>query len=391
MKRKLGPMATRRLRVESLEHRRLLAVAAFQTELYSDNGGVPGELLVDNTVTAGETFFLRVTAEEFDPFRYGLRTASLDIDWDAALLDVVEADWDLSSVITADLPLFHSGTLDNAAGSIDELSGTAMLSGGAGSSIGNMRPETFVMIRMQAGDQAGTASIVLSKSETKTITVPSMILQYEQLRFDAATVTIVSAAQPVVPEAIPPVETPADPPLTDAAELSAPAEIIEPTESVEPEEIVEPPEIVEDTETPQVPPVSEPEPLPPSPAPNEPEVVEPEVFDDAPPPLDFDANGDGVFDLADFGLLNVQVVSTTIPIVALPNAESVGAAEPAEVGTAEPLAVEASEAEQATMQFRHVCIPMSQDDASAAETWMDALAQAWLADAEARRRRRGTL
>ncbi|QEG42244.1 hypothetical protein [Roseimaritima ulvae] len=369
MKRKFGRTATRRLQVESLEHRRLLAVAAFETELYSDNGGVPGQLLADNTVVAGETFFLRVTAEEFDPFLYGLRTASLDIDWDAALLDVVEADWDLDSVITADLPLFHSGTLDNAAGRIDELSGTAMLSGGAGRSIGNMHSETFAMIRMQAGDEPGTASIALSKSETKTITVPSMILQDEQLRFEAATVTIVAASPPAVSEVIPPVDSPAAPPLTDSAELSAPADIVE---------VVEPPE---------VPVISEPdpEPLPPSPV-----VSEPEPMEDAPVTLDFDANQDGVFDFADFGLLNIQVVTAQQGPVEPVEPLAAESAELSPVDTAGEL-IEEMPAAESTDEYRHVCIAVRPGDVVAAETWVDALAQAWLADAEARRHRRGIL
>lgn len=359
MTRKFGLGATRRLRVESLEARRLLAVAAFQTELYSDNGGVPGELLVDNTVTAGETFFLRVTAEEFDPSRYGLRTASIDIDWDAVLLDVVESDFDLSSVITADLPLFHSGKLDNAAGSIDDLSGTAMLSGGAGRSIGNMRAETFAMIRMQAGDEAGTATIQLSKSETKTITVPSMVLQEQHLRFDAETITIVAA-----------------PPVTDSAELSAPAMT---PEAVTPES----------SETSVVAPVvGETEPPPPSPAPPTPIVpvaVENTPVENTPITLNFDANHDGVFDLADFGLLNMQANTPQ----AAPTDNSAGSptVEPAEQAGDQP-SEEALDLATAAVDFRHTCIPMYPSDVVAAEAWIDALAEAWLADAEARRHRR---
>lgn len=380
MKRKFGPTATRRLRVESLEARRLLAVAAFQTELYSDNGGMPGQLLVDNTVTAGETFFLRVTAEEFDPFRYGLRTASLDIDWDAVLLDVVESDFELDSVLTADLPLFQSGTLDNAAGRIDELSGTAMLSGGAGRAIGNMRPDTFAMIRMQAGDEAGTVTIQLSKSETKTITVPSMILQDEHLRFEAATVTIVAGSQTAAAEVTPPVEPPAAPPYTDSAELSAPPEAAE---------------VVEIGEA-TVPPIGEPVPQPASPAPDEPELTEPEMVEGAPLTLDFDANHDGVFDLADFGLLNMQVAAppaaaTPTAVTADPSASPIiESAEEVEEPGSQPSA-EAVDAIPAALEVLHTCIPMVQADVVAAEAWLDALAEAWVADAEARRRRRAAL
>ena len=91
-----------RLRFESLEERSLLAVAAFQINLYEDVGGAPGELITDDAVEPDDTFFVEITAREYDPDASGLGGVALDIAWDPDSLE--EIDDNLAETITENLP-----------------------------------------------------------------------------------------------------------------------------------------------------------------------------------------------------------------------------------------------------------------------------------------------
>ncbi|WP_231603092.1 hypothetical protein [Neorhodopirellula pilleata] len=343
LRRPTGRRPGQSLQFQSLESRRLLAVAAFETELLQDNNGVPGEVIADNTVIAGETFFLRITAQEFDTFRSGIRAAAVNVDWDSGLLNVVEEDFDLREVLTEDFPLFQYAELKNETGSLHDLSGGAMLSWQAGRAIGDEAPETFAIIRMQAGPQSGTASIELSKSRVKTTLVPTVVLAERHIRFDSETITIVPAAQAVVAQPTP---------TNDAIP-----------------EISEAPEVPESPVVPEVPSQVVP-------------VVESAAAVDQ--VMSFDMNQDGVFDLGDFGLLN-SVDSAARPVERT-EAEPVSAvaieSESDSTNPASPTAV-------AMPALLHTCLafPEGADDA-ATEAWLDAFATAWIADAEARQRRR---
>lgn len=216
--RKLTP-----LRLETLENRRVMAAAAFDLQFFSDDNGSPGDLISDSVVEQGDSFFLRITAQEFNPYRFGLVSASVDVDWDASLLEVVETD--LSSTITDHLPAFRSGELNNDAGSIDDLSGTAISSLGAGRAIGNAHAETFAMIQMQAADLTGSAAIRLSESQIRTIISPSAELTGDQLRFAEASLTIVENSEPFLESCFPEVtnskETQSDTGSSDDTTASA--------------------------------------------------------------------------------------------------------------------------------------------------------------------------
>jgi hypothetical protein len=61
-----------KLQFEQLEDRSLLAVAAFTVNLYHDVGGVPGELIVDDKVSVGDSFFVEIMAREYHPLAAGL-------------------------------------------------------------------------------------------------------------------------------------------------------------------------------------------------------------------------------------------------------------------------------------------------------------------------------
>lgn len=220
-----------RLRFESLEERSLLAVAAFDINLYEDVGGTPGDLIADDTVKAGDTFFVEIMAREWDPLRAGLRAVALDIAWDPDSLQ--EIDEDLSSTITDDLPLFNSGVLDNEAGTITDLRGAAFLAGGVGRPIGNLMPERFALLHFQALESTGSTSISMSEGLSNIVTVPVSSLSSDHLDFETQTITLVSPSQPssveeVLPEPAPVAPVPVEPTPSEPAPIEVPAPVAQP-------------------------------------------------------------------------------------------------------------------------------------------------------------------
>ncbi len=378
--RKSAHRVANSLRLENLESRRLLAVAALQSELLQDNNGSPGALIADNTIAAGDTFFLRITAQEFNPMRFGLGSVGVDVVWDANLLDVIEEDFKLESVITPHLPILQEGTLDQQLGTIQGLAGTALGSLGAGRRIGNAIPETFALIRMRAGSEPGVATLHLEKGLTKTVIAPATLLDARHMRFDSETITIVAAESE--PD---PVQEPANEPA-----LMESLEAIEETIAVAPSTEVEampvsavttPPVMTQETATETIPDtiaqalavaleVAPPPVAVPTPS------AAPTIAAAVDKVLSFDFNGDGVFDFADFGPINVRAA------VASPPQDAAGTA----VTSAPEQAVKPA---VVTLNSLHTCMAIpAMENVEATEAWLDAFAVAWLADSDSRARRR---
>src|SRR5688572_18549188 len=84
----------RRLQLERLEDRSLMAVAAFSVNLYEDVNGAPGELISSDTVAPGQQFFLEILATEHDPLVTGLQGVALDIAWNPQAIEIVDAELD---------------------------------------------------------------------------------------------------------------------------------------------------------------------------------------------------------------------------------------------------------------------------------------------------------
>ncbi len=217
-------LAQTRLRFEPLEERSLLAVAAFHINLYEDVGGTPGELIADDTVEAGEAFFVEITAREYDPDASGLGRVSLDIAWDPDVLE--EIDEDVRDTITSNLPVIRTGALDNADGEITDLGGSSLLSSGAGRPIGNLVTEQFALLHFEATAPTEGSSITMSQGMSRVTTVPVASLSARHLDFETQTITVLASSQPASVESILPVEPlPAVEPDTspESAPVAAPA------------------------------------------------------------------------------------------------------------------------------------------------------------------------
>lgn len=211
----------RPLRVERLEDRSLLAVAAFSLQLREDLGGVPGEVLAADEVEVGDCFFVEILAQEFHPLYSGLHGVALNIAWDASILEEIDAGFDLNQLITENLPLFRGGTLDNAAGTIDNLSGSAFHASGIGRAIGNGTAERFALLHFRAESEAAATSIRLSEGASSIVTQPAATFASSQLSFEEQDIAVVAADEPVA--ATEPIETPPPnlPPEEVATELPA--------------------------------------------------------------------------------------------------------------------------------------------------------------------------
>jgi hypothetical protein len=198
---RLQERAVRRLRLEPLEHRLLLAIAAFNVNLYEDLGGSPGNLIAGDTVQVGDPFFVEITARELDPRCAGLRGVSLDIAWDPHVLTEIDTPFDPSELITRDLPLFNQGTLDTEAGTIDNLSGAAFLSSDVGRAIGNLAPERFALLHFQALQPADASAFSVAQGRSRIVTVPVATLANSQIDFETQTITVVATGATVEVEA----------------------------------------------------------------------------------------------------------------------------------------------------------------------------------------------
>ncbi|MEX1027596.1 MAG: hypothetical protein WD049_06260, partial [Candidatus Paceibacterota bacterium] len=244
------------LRFERLEQRVLLAVASFSIDFYEDAGGIPGELITDDTVEVGEAFFVEIRAREHDPGASGLGGIFLDIAWDAPLLEIVEP-FDPHAAVTPNLPVLVRGTLhqDGPAilpflinnevrqdiGHIDGLGGAALESLGVGRPIGSDGDDRYVKESFQGysttddhfawlhfhAEQPGESVFTMRQGGLRITTLPVANLKDAHLRFETKTLTIVEPSSTIS------AETSHVPVNTVVVELDAPP--IDPMTSPDPQ------------------------------------------------------------------------------------------------------------------------------------------------------------
>lgn len=191
---------SRFLACEALENRCLLTIAAFTINLYEDTGTGPGELIADDVVQAGERFYVEILAREYDPLAAGLRGVALDIAWDPAVFQEIDAAFEpadpTSQLVTADFPLFRAGELDNHAGTIENLAGAAFLSSGDGRAIGNAKAERFSLLHFQALQPAENSPLSMRQGLSSIVTVPVFGLEDADLYFEQPTITVMPGSEP---------------------------------------------------------------------------------------------------------------------------------------------------------------------------------------------------
>ena len=215
----------RRMAIEKLEDRLALATGVFEFNVYQDVDGQPGALVDDPVFEAGERFFLEVTAQEFHPRAGGFGAVAIDLQWDPGVLQ--EIDEDLSAVVTPSLPLFVGGSVDNSAGTIDDLAGAAFLSSGVGREIGGLRADRFALLHFEAVGPASDTSITMQPGRSGIVTVPVLNLGARHFDFEVQRLRVLPASDVEPPAEAAPVaagraETVvAPPPVTNPVETAS--------------------------------------------------------------------------------------------------------------------------------------------------------------------------
>ena len=142
------------------------AVVGLQMDLYQDDDGVPGSQITDDTVTAGSSFFVEITAQDLRATPEGIAGLSVDLAWNPRVLQEIDSPFDpvsaADSLVSTDLPLYRSGQLDNTAGTIEDLGGVSFPASNQGTSIGINGPQTFSLLQFQALATPGSSTFSLA-------------------------------------------------------------------------------------------------------------------------------------------------------------------------------------------------------------------------------------
>src|SRR5690606_4655583 len=144
-------------------------------------------------VEVGESFYLAIDAKENHPLNSGLAAIGIDLDWDPRLFDSLDTEKPLSELVTANLPLFNRGSIDNANGKMDDLSGLTSITFAAGRPIGDGVFERFATLQFKAVNQADTASFVLTRGFSNIVLTPVGVPGRDDIQIYNEPVRIVSA------------------------------------------------------------------------------------------------------------------------------------------------------------------------------------------------------
>ena len=174
----------RYLQIDALENRFLLAVAGFEFNLFEDVNGQPGSAI--EQVVVDESFFVEITAQEFDPHAKGLAAVALDIEWDPNALQSLDAPFDPGQIITPNLSLFQLGELNQVDGLISNLSG---VSPSTVNNIGDGSAERFALLRFRAM-QPGDSLLTMDQGWSRITTSLVASLHGPHLRFEAQSITV---------------------------------------------------------------------------------------------------------------------------------------------------------------------------------------------------------
>lgn len=394
-----GKRHPRRLSFQPLEHRHLLVAASFSLNFYQSDGGAPGAEL-SGPVTGD--FFVEVSGVEQDPLLDGFRGVSLNLQWDPAMISLIEEDFDLNQIFSADLPAYRQGTFDQAAGRIYNLSAAQVQEIGLGSAIGDGEVASIALLHFTAVSETSSTGIKIWEGASGIYPTPYVRWQRGDIEFENRSIAIDFPTQDAERLEMsldsPPADSIADSTGTQTLpEHSRQSDPVEDVSGGESGDQARDPSASDDDQFPADALIHQPEPLVWSTAPDGDQTagIDSTVVADSSSELDaalvdqalsFDFNGDGIFDLGDFGLLNL-VVRPGDGLTA-PNESAMGTGE-RDASLSDGEAAETLETANPTPMTHRFCTAAPpREDEEAFEAWLDALANAWIADSDARQRRR---
>ncbi|WP_425618742.1 Calx-beta domain-containing protein [Anatilimnocola sp. NA78] len=190
----------RNLWLESLEDRSLMATIDLVVNLYENNGGTPGALITTDTVTPGQEFFVEIAAKDSSTTPSGIVGLALDIDFDPTAFEEsddapFDPDASGSMIITSALPLFRTGTLDNDAGTIDELYGSSNPPSD-GSTIGIATSERFALLKFRADSSVANSLLTITIGDSGVTFADGST--FENANIEAQEITVASEALPTL-------------------------------------------------------------------------------------------------------------------------------------------------------------------------------------------------
>jgi hypothetical protein len=190
-------LAQRKLLLESLENRSLLATIDLVVNLYADNGGVPGALIANDTVTPGQEFWVEVTAKDTSAVPSGINGLAIDVGFSAAAFDEIDNPFDpaaSTTIITSEFPLFRGGDLDNNAGTIDELRGASLPNLGQGDEIGETKHDRFALLKFKANAAVANSPFTIAIGTGSVAFADGSSL--DNATIEAQTITVTDTAPP---------------------------------------------------------------------------------------------------------------------------------------------------------------------------------------------------
>ncbi len=362
----------RKLSLQSLEQRHLLAAAAFSLQLFESTDDGPGQPIAANSVQVGEEFYVELSGIEFDSMRRGIGDFAMNLRWNPNDIALVEEDFDVNQIFTSNLPLYRGGTYDQSEGRIRDLRASQFEAMGAGRPVGDGEREAIALLHFIAIGESEETEISIWEGASGIYPVPYAQWRRGDIRFEPQKFSVQRA-----PSDIPTIETDLQNHTSDSGDKLL---TIAPEPEQRPEQLQT--QLEAKSATPTATTITADDESVPVAVPNDDDVA----IDEAAPvdqgsSLSFDMNRDGVFDLADFGLLNVNAEQASRP----PNQDAGSETlESSEIAPTESVPV----AEITHSTVHSICTAAPSGDSAAVELWLDALAQAWIADAEAREQRR---
>ena len=140
-----------------------------QFNLRTDNNGVPGTIII-SPLDTGDTFFVELLIGDIRDSAVGITSSNIALSFDENQIQNINNPFDTvslsSPLLPSTFPLFRTGTLDNANGTITNL-GAGSLPPFVGSPIGFNQLDTFSLLYFQVtGTETSTLTLTIDLSQT---------------------------------------------------------------------------------------------------------------------------------------------------------------------------------------------------------------------------------
>ncbi|MEQ9410467.1 MAG: hypothetical protein RIK87_22220 [Fuerstiella sp.] len=188
--------------MQALEDRTLLTTTlAIELRLLQDVAGAPGSEITTDRVDVGQSFFVEIMAGDIRTDAAGIIGLSIDVTWTAAAFQEIDHPFNPGLVITQHLPLNPNGSLDQAAGKIDDLGGGSLPAAGIGSAVGVNVLERFALLHFRAETVVTAAPFTVTVQQDAALGGVSFADEETQFITDieAQTVTVIDDSAGIPP------------------------------------------------------------------------------------------------------------------------------------------------------------------------------------------------